>query len=276
MALIALIISVSLLMGCIGDDDDNGGSSGPKEIVVIGRDSNSGTRASFEELTMEDLEVVQTMLQKNSNGAVHDSVADTPGAIGYVGLGYLDSEVKAVKIDGVTPSIDTVLDGTYPIARSLHFITDGTPTGLAADFLKFVLSDAGQTIVADEGFVSLPPGGDAVGMTGDLTITGSTTVLPVAQAAASKYNELYGANILVSGGGSSVGVTAAADGTADLGMASRDLKSSEKDKYPSLQEHVVAKDGIAVIIHPDNSVNDLTVEQVRDIYSGKITEWGEI
>jgi phosphate transport system substrate-binding protein len=244
--------------------------------VVIGRDSASGTRASFEELVMDETEVVSSMLQKNSNGAVHDSVASTEGAIGYVGLGYLDSEVKSVKVNGVAPSTTTVLDGTYPIARSLHFVTDGEPTGLAADFIKFVLSADGQSIVEDEGFVPLTPSGEASGMNGDLIIKGSTTVLPIAQAAASKYNDLYGANIQVSGGGSSVGVTSAADGTADIGMASRDLKSSETDKYPDLQAHVVGKDGIAVIVHPDNKVVSMTKDQVKQVYAGEIEYWEDL
>jgi phosphate transport system substrate-binding protein len=270
LALTGILICAALLTGCTDNGNDK------TEIVVVGRDSASGTRASFEELV--DIEApVATMQQENSNGAVHDTVATTKGAIGYVGLGYLDDEVKAVKISNVAPSMATVLDGTYPIARSLHMITDGQPTGLAEDFIKFVLSSAGQQIVADEGFIPLAsPGPDATGMTGTLEIAGSTTVLPIAQACADEYHTLYGADITVSGGGSSVGVKSAADGTTDIGMASRDLKSSEQTDYPNLVTHTIAKDGISVIVHKDNKIESLTVEEVQKIYTGEITVWEDV
>jgi phosphate transport system substrate-binding protein len=270
LALTGILICAALLTGCTDNGNDK------TEIVVVGRDSASGTRASFEELV--DIEApVATMQQENSNGAVHDTVATTKGAIGYVGLGYLDDEVKAVKISNVAPSMATVLDGTYPISRSLYMITDGQPTGLAEDFIKFVLSSAGQQIVADEGFIPLAsPGPDATGMTGTLEIAGSTTVLPIAQACADEYHTLYGADITVSGGGSSVGVKSAADGTTDIGMASRDLKSSEQTEYPNLVTHTIAKDGISVIVHKDNKIESLTVEEVQKIYTGEITVWEDV
>lgn len=271
LVLVGIMITAAVFTGCT----DNGGDK-KKEIVVIGRDSASGTRATFEELVMEDEAVVETMLQKNSNGAVHDSVAETPGAIGYVGLGYLDEDVKAVKIDNVTPSTTTVLDDSYPIARSLYFVTKGEPSGLASDFIKFVKSSAGQAIVEANNFVPIPPGPDAAGMTGSITIVGSTTVLPIAQAAATEYNDLYGSSITVSGGGSSHGVTSVVDGTADLGMSSRELKDSETSEHPDLQTHTVAKDGIAVIVHPDNEIDSLTVEEVRGVYSGDYKYWDDL
>ncbi len=130
-----------------------------KEIVVVGRDSASGTREFFWDHVMDKEEFVEGMLEKNSNGAVHDSVADTEGAIGYVGLGYVDDEIKPVKVttnDGdIDPTVENVKNEKYPIARSLNMCTLGDPTGLAKEFLDFILSDEGQQIVADEGFVPL-------------------------------------------------------------------------------------------------------------------------
>lgn len=127
------------------------------EIVVVGRDSASGTRASFEELVMDKQEFVATMLEKNSNGAIQQTIAGTPGAIGYVGLGYVDETVKGVKmdVDGtlVDPTVENVIAGTYPIARELNMFTKGEATGLAATFIGFILSDEGQAIVEEEGFV---------------------------------------------------------------------------------------------------------------------------
>ncbi len=129
------------------------------EIVIVGRDSASGTRETFENLVMDDRENAATMLEKNSNGAVQATIASTPGAIGYVGLGYLDGTVKGVAIDVegtlIDPSVENVLGGTYPISRSLNMFTSGEPTGLAEAYLEFILSEEGQMIVEDEGFVPL-------------------------------------------------------------------------------------------------------------------------
>ena len=120
-------------------------------------------------------------------------------------------------------------------------------------------------------------GGNNPGEQVSISITGSTTVLPIAQKAAEDYmNDHPNWDIQVSGGGSSVGVKSAGEGTVDIGMASRDMKQSEKDSYPDLKEIVVAKDGIAMIVHPDNPVSNLTVEQIRGIYNGTYTNWNQV
>jgi phosphate transport system substrate-binding protein len=127
--------------------------------VLIGRDSASGTRVYFTETVMKNEKYRPEMREMNSNGAVKQTVAQTPGAIGYVGLGYVDSTVKAVKIysrgEAISPGIETVLNGKYPISRALYMLTRGQPTGLARDYLDFILSPEGQKIVRDEGFVPL-------------------------------------------------------------------------------------------------------------------------
>jgi len=134
---------------------DVGGTD--EEIVVVGRDSASGTREVFHELVMEDQEFLPTQLEKNSNGAVKQTVAQTPGAIGYVGLGYIDETVQAVALgtagQSVEPSIDNVVSGDYPIARSLNMFTSGPATGLEEEYLDFILSIEGRTIVEEEGFI---------------------------------------------------------------------------------------------------------------------------
>lgn len=250
-------------------------------IVVVGRDSASGTREFFWEHVMEKGTFTAIMLEKNSNGAVYQTVSSTEGAIGYVGLGYLDDGVKAVTINGIEPTIANVIAGTYPISRSLNMYTNGEPTGIALQFLKYLDSEEGQIIVADEGFVpktATEPYVKVEGLTGSITVVGSTTVLPVAQLAAEAFNALYGSSLVaVSGGGSSVGVQSVGEGTAAIGMASRELKSSEIASYPTLVKHIVCNDGIAVIIHPDNSyVSDLTLEEVKAIYEGTYTNWDEL
>ena len=123
------------------------------EIVLIGHDSASGTREFFTEFVLAKEDAAKTMQELNSNGAVQKSVAQTPGAIGYVSLEHVDDTVKAFTIDGVTPSVATVIDGTYTINRPLLMITDGEPTGLAKSYLEFILSADGQKILRDKGFV---------------------------------------------------------------------------------------------------------------------------
>ena len=128
-------------------------------VVVTGRDSASGTREFFHETVMKKDDFVATQLEKNSNGAVKQTVAQTPGAIGYVGLGYIDGSVKALAIDAgrgpVAPTVQNTEDGTYPIARDLLMFTRGDPSGLAAEYLAFISGPEGQRIVRDEGFVPL-------------------------------------------------------------------------------------------------------------------------
>lgn len=126
-------------------------------IVVVGRDSASGTREYFLEAVMDKEDFTPKQLEKNSNGAVRQTVAQTPGAIGYVGLGYIDATVKAVPVkigsSSVDASVETVISGEYPIARGLNMFTAGQPAGLSADYLAFIMSPEGQALVAEEGFV---------------------------------------------------------------------------------------------------------------------------
>lgn len=131
-----------------------------KKIVVISRDTSSGTYEVFEELVLQGAKVVASALLQSSNGAVSDVVSRTPGAVGYVGLGYLSDKLKAVKIGAtekayIEPSLATVQAGQYPIARNLYMFTNGWPTGDAARFINFILSAEGQKIVKEEGFVPL-------------------------------------------------------------------------------------------------------------------------
>ena len=126
-----------------------------KEIVIVGRDSASGTRATFDELVLDDQDPSENMQQKQSNGQVHETIKTNENAIGYVGLGYVDVEVKGVPIDGVEPTVTNVQLGNYPISRNLNMFTKGAATGLAKDFIDYLLSTEGQQIVSDEGFVPI-------------------------------------------------------------------------------------------------------------------------
>ncbi len=147
----------SIYTGKVANWKDVGGAAQP--IVVIGRDSASGTREFFNEKVMGKEATTKSMLEKNSNGAVKSSISPNPGAVGYVGLGYVDQSVRAVSISMngtvVEPTVENVVKGSYPLARDLYFVTNGEATGLAKEFIDFTLSPEGQQIVEEEGFVSI-------------------------------------------------------------------------------------------------------------------------
>jgi phosphate transport system substrate-binding protein len=255
--------------GTITDWSAVGGAAGA--ITVINRDSASGTRSFFNEHVMDEDDFVAGAVELNSNGAVHDAVADAPLSIGYVGLGYLDAEVKDLQIEGIDATVANVQAGTYPISRFLYYVTNGYPNELAQDFISFVMSTAGKAIVADEGFVAFE---DLSGET--LSIAGSTTVLPILTTASPYFQMMTGITLEVAGGGSSVGVTTVGDGTSPVGMASRQVKPEEVVSYPGIMNHTICSDGIAVIIHPTNTIDDLTMDEIRQIFNGTITDWSAV
>ncbi|MDV2482659.1 phosphate ABC transporter substrate-binding protein [Methanoculleus sp. Wushi-C6] len=141
--------------GTYTDWNQVGGASG--QIVVVGRDSASGTREYFHEAVMQKEDFVRTQLEKNSNGAVAQTISQTPGAIGYVGLGYLEGNVKGISVtvngNAVPPTLETVKAGTYPISREVFMFTKGEASDLAKAYIEFILSPDGQAIVEEEGFV---------------------------------------------------------------------------------------------------------------------------
>ena len=248
--------------------------------MPIGRDSTSGTREFFWTFVLNKENFSASLLEKNSNGAVQQTVAQTPGAIGYVGLGYVDSTVKALTINNITASADTILSKTYPISRDLYMFTKGEATGDAKEFIDYIQSTEGQAIVQEEGFVPLPNSTsyNSSGKTfsSTLTVSGSTTVLPIASKAATAFMNIYsGLIVTVTGGGSGAGITAVGSGTVDIGMSSRDLQSSESNL--GLVKHVIAKDGIVIIVNPANNyVNNLSLAQLKAIYTGEIINWKDL
>ena len=142
-----------IFMGNISNWSQLGGSD--EKIVAVSRDTSSGTFEAFTTLVLDGKKTRSDALMQASNQAVATTVAGTPGAIGYVGLGFVSSSVKALELDGVVPSRDTVISGTYPITRPLFMYTNGKPKGLAKEYIDFILSDEGQKIVEEEGFVGL-------------------------------------------------------------------------------------------------------------------------
>ena len=267
------LISITLLSGCTQNQEG-------LSIVVIGRDSASGTREFFWEHVMGKEDFTSKLLEKNSNGGIYLTVIQTPGAIGYIGLGYVDLRVKALKINNITASAENVLAGTYPIARELYLFTMGNASGVAKEFIEYLMSTKGQEIVDEEGFVPLsttePYNSSNKNPSGSLTIGGSTTVFPIIEKVKDAFNVMYPQiSITVSSTGSGAGITAVIAGTVDIAMSSRDLKSSEDGK--GLMKYTIASDGIAIIVNPENIyVDNITMEQLKAIYKGEITNWDEL
>ena len=265
------------------------------EIIVISREEGSGTRGAFEELVMaagdEEKVITETAILQNSNGSVRTSVAETPNSIAYLSFGYLDDSVATAEIDGVEPTVANVLNGTYPIFRPLNMLTNGAPNELAQAFLDFILSDEGQAIVVEEGYISVSAEAEAedvveeevveettaVDLSGQLQLAGSTTVQPVAETIAEAFMDMYPDVVVeVQGGGSSTGVTSAGDGTVDIGNASRNIKDSELETYPELNIFTIAYDGIAIVTNPGTELPSLSIEQVQGIFAGEITNFSEV
>jgi phosphate transport system substrate-binding protein len=257
------------------------------EIVVVSREEGSGTRAAFEELVMEanDSEAVITenALLQQSNGQVRTTVSTTPDSIGYLSFGFLDESVSPVSIDDVEPSVANVKNGSYPIFRPLNMLTNGAPNELAQAFLDYILSAAGQEIVAEDYITVTEEEGmeesytPPTDLSGQIQIAGSTTVQPLAEVLGEAFMD-YNADLMieVQGGGSSVGVTSAGEGTVDIGEASRNIKDSEFETFPELQVFTIAYDGIAIVTNPDLELETLSIEQVQGIFSGEITNFADV
>jgi len=143
----------AIYTGEISNWSEVGGAN--QTIVVVSRDSASGTFEAFNELALKKERLRPDSLLQASNSAVATTEANTPGAIGYVGLGYVTDRIKAVPVNGIIASKETVNSGTYPLARPLFMYTNGEPTGIVKEFIDFVMSEEGQKLVEENGFISV-------------------------------------------------------------------------------------------------------------------------
>lgn len=143
----------AIYTGEISNWSDLGGAN--QDIVVISRDSSSGTFETFNELALDDERVRPDALLQASNSAVATSVSNTPGAIGYIGLGYVNEKLKIVAVNETMPSKQTVNSDDYALARPLFMYTNGEPAGAVKQFLDFVMSEEGQKLVEENGYISV-------------------------------------------------------------------------------------------------------------------------
>ena len=257
------------------------------DITVISREDGSGTRGAFVELVgveqkneageKVDYTTVEATITNNTS-VMMTAVANDEYAIGYISLGSLNDTVKAVKIDGVEASIENVANGSYAVNRPFNLAVNGEVTEAAQDFMNYILSAEGQTIIEEAGYIMIDDAAAAFesnGSEGKVVVAGSSSVTPVMEKLKEAYADINPkVTIEINTSDSSTGVSSVLEGTCDLGMASRELKDSEKEAGAA--EVTIAKDGIAVIVNNNNPMDDLTKETVKNIYVGDILTWSEI
>ncbi len=299
---LSLVLTMSLLTGCGGGENDSYGADGNDSvsndgtgaasfdgaISVISREDGSGTRGAFvelfgvEEKDADGNKVDRTTLDAiitNSTSVMMTSVSGNEQAIGYISLGSLDDTVvKAIQIDGVDATAENIKNGTYAISRPFNIATKDGLSEVATDFINYIMSAEGQAIIEENGYIAIKDDAAAYAGTapaGKVVIAGSSSVTPVMQ----KLKEAYvavntNAEIEIQESDSSTGMTSTIDGLCDIGMASRELKDSELEA--GLTSTAIAMDGIAVIVNLNSPINNLTAEQVKSIYVGETLTWGEV
>lgn len=281
---LALGMAAASLTACGGGQAKTSAAEGP--ITVVSREDGSGTRGAFIELfgieekndagekvdmTTEDAEIT------NSTSVMMTTIAGNKDAVGYISLGSLNDTVKAVKIDGAEAAVDNIKSGAYKIARPFNIATGENVSEAAADFLKFIMSEDGQKVVEDNGYISQGNEGayNAAGISGKIVLAGSSSVTPVMEKLKEAYVLLNPeVSIEVQQSDSTTGMTSVVEGVCDIGMASRELKDSELEA--GLTPLVIAMDGIAVIVNNDSPVEELSSDNVKAIFTGEVTDWADI
>ncbi|MDR3287945.1 MAG: substrate-binding domain-containing protein [Peptococcaceae bacterium] len=273
------LFALSLLSGCASAFDAQ------SEVTIISREDGSGTRGAFIELFGIEVkaddgskkdETSKEAVIATKTDVMMTMIANNPYAIGYISLGSLNDTVKALSIDGVQPTAENVKNTSYKIARPFIIATKGAPSGLAKDFISFILAAEGQTVIAD-GYIPLDsnaPAYEGNKAAGKITVMGSSSVTPVMEKLKEAYLVLNPkAAIEIQMNDSTAGMIGAIDGTCDIGMSSRELKDSEKEQLTGI---AIALDGIAVVVNKGNPAANLTKEQIRSIFTGEITRWNAL
>lgn len=279
-------MAATMFTACGSSSSGSSDSDASGRISVISREEGSGTRGAFIELfgietkdkdgnktdnTIKDAEIT------NSTAVMIQTVQGNKAAIGYISLGSLASSVKALKVDGNEASVENVKKGTYKVSRPFNIVIGKKTNAAAKDFINYIMSKDGQEIVEKEGYVPEDTSktyskSDA---SGKISVAGSSSVTPLMEKLAEAYQKVNSdVKVEVQESDSTTGITSATEGVCNIGMASRDLEKEETDKGVKSKE--IARDGIAVIVNKDNSLSEITSEQVQKIYTGEITKWDEL
>lgn len=253
-----------------------------ESIYPISREMGSGTRGAFVDIfdvKQETGKKIDATSKKaevtNSTGVMITTVANSKNAIGYISLGALNDEVKALKIDGVAPSVANINNKSYTIFRPFNVVTK-TKTPLAEDFLSYASSQNALAIIEKAGYIAVSKNAfSSKKPKGKLVIAGSSSVTPLMEKLKEAYEKINpNANLEILQSDSTTGVTSTIEGIADIGMVSREVKQSELKK--GLKAQVLALDGLAVIVHKSNKLDDISKENVKKIFMGEVTDWDEV
>lgn len=275
--LLSVVVMLGMAAGVAAEFD------AASEITVVSREEGSGTRGAFVELlgvekkdadgNKVDYTTEEAIITNNTN-VMMTTVAGNEAAIGYSSMGSLNETVKALRVNGVEATVANIQSGDYAVARPFNIATMGDVSEVAADFIAYILSAEGQQVVADNGYIALESAEAYAGsqVSGKIIVAGSSSVTPVME----KLKETYAAvnpnaEIEVQQSDSSTGMQSAIDGVCHIGMASRALKDSELEA--GLTGITIAQDGIAVIVNNANPVDSMTVEEIRQIFTGEVTTW---
>lgn len=251
-------------------------------IYPISREMGSGTRGAFVDIfdvKQETGKKIDATSKKaevtNSTGVMITTVANSKNAIGYISLGALNDEVKALKIDGVAPSVANINNKSYTIFRPFNVVTK-TKTPLAEDFLSYASSQNALAIIEKAGYIAVSKNAfSSKKPKGKLVIAGSSSVTPLMEKLKEAYEKINpNANLEILQSDSTTGVTSTIEGIADIGMVSREVKQSELKK--GLKAQVLALDGLAVIVHKSNKLDDISKESVKKIFMGELSEWDKV
>jgi len=284
--LLTVAMGTTLLAGCGGKSNaPTAGGSTNNPINVVSREEGSGTRGAFIELfgleervdgTRRDLTTREAVIA-NKTDVMLINIANDANAIGYVSLGSLNNTVKALNIDGTAATAENIKNGTYKIYRPFLIATRGAPTGLARDFIEFILSAEGQAVVVANGYIAVTD--NLAAFTGSMpsgriTVGGSTSVTPIMEKLKEAYIRINpNATIEVQMTDSTAGINGAINGIVDIGMTSRAMRDSERQQLQGIE---FAFDGLAVIANNKNPITGMTSENVKDIFTGKTTRWNEV
>ncbi len=281
------LLSIVFSLFFAGCNNTSEGSSTNDEITIVSREDGSGTRTAFVELVgikegKNDMTTQRANFQ-DGNGKVIETVKNDTNAIGYASLGSVaeNKEVKLLKVNNVEANSQNILNGKYPIARPFNIAwkKNATLKPQVSDFINFILSKQGQEVVSDKNmYITINPNAKnfekGKDIKGEIMVTGSTSVAPLMEKLAEAYMKINAnVTIKVSSTGSSAGMKDAINGNNDLGMASRGLKEEESAE---LEHTVIAKDGIAMIVSANSSLENISIDNIIKIYKGEISKWGEM
>lgn len=256
------------------------------DVTIVSREDGSGTRGAFIELfgieekqddgTKVDMTTTDAQITNNTS-VMLTTVADNEYAIGYVSLGSLNDSVKALKIDGAEATAENIENGSYKVSRPFNIaVKKDLNNKVAKDFMSFIMSTEGQKVVADEKYIAVADVKDYAGTkpSGSCVVGGSSSVSPLMEKLIEAYKAVNpNASIELQTSDSTTGMTSTIEGSYDIGMASRELKEEEAAE---LEPTVIATDEIAVVVNNANPLDELSADQVKDIYVGNVSTWDEI